>query len=274
MRSARFRSWALLCPLLAGLACAGQSLAGGLGISAAPCGTVPDSTGSSVTTSITNIPFHYYKVPVTRGAHANRDIEFLWSDTYLSRFGLRLDVETGTEQLTDLDRLGQAACESENNPLGLPWTDMRVMYNYLAMQVTLKDSVGQPFQRPSEYDADENHPIGSRVAQGNYPDVERNHLAATLPARFALLANRPNPFGDGTTSRFDTPRAAHVRLEVFDAQGRRVRTLADRAFEPGEHALTWDGTDSGGRRLWPGVYLYRMTAEGFREQRRMVLLGR
>lgn len=94
------------------------------------------------------------------------------------------------------------------------------------------------------------------------------------PASFALYRNQPNPFGGGTTIRFDAPRATHVRLEVFDAQGRRVRTLADRAFEPGTHAIAWDGTDAGGRRVGPGVYLYRVTAEGFRDQRRMVLLGR
>jgi hypothetical protein len=94
------------------------------------------------------------------------------------------------------------------------------------------------------------------------------------PARFALHANRPNPFGGGTTIHFDVPRAGHVRVEVFDAQGRRVATLADRRFEPGTHALRWDGTDAGGARLLPGVYLYRMAADGFRAQQRMVLLGR
>jgi flagellar hook assembly protein FlgD len=65
-----------------------------------------------------------------------------------------------------------------------------------------------------------------------------------------------------------------VRLEVFDAQGRRVRVLADASFAPGEHALAWDGTDANGQRVRPGVYLYRMTAGAFREQRRMVMLGR
>jgi flagellar hook assembly protein FlgD len=65
-----------------------------------------------------------------------------------------------------------------------------------------------------------------------------------------------------------------VKIEVFDAQGRRVRTLADRVVEPGAHSVVWDGTDASGRRAGPGVYLYRMTSNGFRDQRRMVLLGR
>ena len=114
----------------------------------------------------------------------------------------------------------------------------------------------------------------------SFTPVEQGALArqaageASAPARFELLQNRPNPFEGGTTLRFDVPRASRVRVEVFDAQGRRVRTLADQAFAPGEHSVAWDGTDASGRRAGPGVYLYRMTAPGFREQRRMVLLGR
>ncbi len=200
MRRTRCRPWAPLCLLVAGLAVAGQVHAGGMGISAAPCGTVLDSTGASVTTSIDTIPFHYYKVPFSRGPHANRDVEFLWSDTYLSRFNLRLDVDTGPEQLTDLDRLGQAACETVGNPLGLLWTNIQVMYNLLAMQTTLKDSLGQPFTRPAEYDADENHPIGFRVAQITDPDLERNHLDTYVyTPSFAAYGQYAGYHGDGGT---------------------------------------------------------------------------
>jgi hypothetical protein len=99
-------------------------------------------------------------------------------------------------------------------------------------------------------------------------------VADAVPTRFALLPNRPNPFGGGTMIRFDVPRSSAVKIEVFDAMGRRVRTLADRVFEPGAQSVTWDGTDTSGRRAGPGVYLYRMTSPGFRDQRRMVLLGR
>lgn len=97
---------------------------------------------------------------------------------------------------------------------------------------------------------------------------------SALPLVFALHANRPNPFGGSTAVRFDVPRAAQVRIEIFDAQGRRVRTLADRTFAPGSHGVQWDGADGSGRRVSPGVYLYRMTSDRFREQRRMVLLGK
>ena len=49
-----------------------------------------------------------------------------------------------------------------------------------------------------------------------------------------------------------------MRVEVFDGQGRRVRSLVDREYGPGEWEASWDGTDDGGRPLKRGVYLTRV----------------
>jgi hypothetical protein len=93
-----------------------------------------------------------------------------------------------------------------------------------------------------------------------------------LPVAFALHQNRPNPFHGSTTIHFDLPFASPVRLEVFDMQGRRVRTLADGAFAAGFQSVPWDQRNSSGRLMKPGVYLYRLQAGAFRAQRKMVLL--
>jgi hypothetical protein len=93
-----------------------------------------------------------------------------------------------------------------------------------------------------------------------------------LPVRFALAQNRPNPFGSTTSIRFELPVKAKVRLEVFDLLGRRVRLLADQEFEAGYQSVEWDGKDRSGTAAGPGVYLYRMTTPGFREEKKMILL--
>ncbi len=98
--------------------------------------------------------------------------------------------------------------------------------------------------------------------------------AGSLPVRFALHQNQPNPFGSATTIRFDLPVGVNVRLDVFDAQGRRVRTLADRFFPAGYQSVTWDPARGDAGRLGPGVYFYRIEAGPFRERRKMVLTGR
>jgi hypothetical protein len=95
-----------------------------------------------------------------------------------------------------------------------------------------------------------------------------------LPTRFALAQNKPNPFATTTTIDFELPSFTQVRLEVFDLQGRLVRVLADRGYEPGYHSAEWDRRDQSGSSVGAGVYLYRLRAGAFVEQRKMVLLAR
>ncbi len=88
----------------------------------------------------------------------------------------------------------------------------------------------------------------------------------------ALLPNTPNPFRIATDLRFTIARRGHVSLEVFDAGGRRVATLADREFDPGAHTLRWSGREDGGGAAPAGVYFYRLKTPGFEGSRRMVLM--
>ena len=82
-----------------------------------------------------------------------------------------------------------------------------------------------------------------------------------------FLGARPNPATRATTLRFRLAQAAHVRMDVYDALGRRVATLADGTREPGEHELTLDG-----RALPAGVYLCRLAVDGQPHLRKATLL--
>lgn len=93
-----------------------------------------------------------------------------------------------------------------------------------------------------------------------------------LPAAFALHQNHPNPFAGQTLIRFELPVETTVRLEVFDAQGRRIRSLATGTYPAGFHSAEWNQRDEAGKLLGPGVYLYRIQAGSFRDQKKMVLL--
>ncbi len=81
-----------------------------------------------------------------------------------------------------------------------------------------------------------------------------------IPHSFELVGNHPNPFTSHTTIRYAVPRHGYVTIGMYDLAGRRVRTLADAAQEPGYHHVTWDGSDDGGRQAASGVYLCRMVA--------------
>jgi Peptidase family M23 len=73
----------------------------------------------------------------------------------------------------------------------------------------------------------------------------------------------PEPFSASTWIRWSAPRPGPVRLEVFDALGRRVRRLVDRDHEPAlTGGVTWDGRDASGHPAPAGIYLCRLAAGG------------
>jgi len=93
-----------------------------------------------------------------------------------------------------------------------------------------------------------------------------------LPAVGALEQNFPNPFNPNTRLAFNIAHAGHVRLDIFDAAGRYIRTLVDEALPAGRHEAAWNGRDSSGRSAASGVYFYSITADGLRDTKKMILL--
>jgi hypothetical protein len=90
-----------------------------------------------------------------------------------------------------------------------------------------------------------------------------------------LWPNRPNPFTGRTEIRYALPAPSRVRLEVFDLAGRRVATLVDARQDAGAHSVSFDprrARDAQPGGLRPGVYLYRLRAEGGVATRRMLLV--
>jgi hypothetical protein len=119
--------------------------------------------------------------------------------------------------------------------------------------------------------------LAGNKGSGNFAIWHGNALVGVpglhdAPVGFALRASAPNPFTRSTVLSFDLPRTEHVRLEVLDVSGRRVRTLLSESQPPGRHSVTWDGTDERGCRSAAGVYHYRMQAGSFVATRQLVLV--
>ena len=91
------------------------------------------------------------------------------------------------------------------------------------------------------------------------------------PVPFVSLSqNAPNPFRGSTFIRYQLNEASPVRLTIYGADGRVVRTLVDRDQDAGAYLATWDGRDAGGRLAPAGVYFYQLEAAGERYARRMI----
>jgi len=88
-----------------------------------------------------------------------------------------------------------------------------------------------------------------------------------LPAEFALHAAYPNPFNATTRLSYSLPRAARIRLCVYDVAGRLARVIDEGRREAGRHEFLFDAAG------WPsGVYLVRMESEAFSATRKLLLL--
>jgi len=88
-----------------------------------------------------------------------------------------------------------------------------------------------------------------------------------LPTSFMLEQNYPNPFNPWTTVRYALPQRSHVDLAIYNTLGQLVRTLASGEELPGYYEAKFDGSN-----LASGMYFCRLTAGGFVQIRKLLLL--
>ncbi|HKW15363.1 MAG TPA: FlgD immunoglobulin-like domain containing protein [Candidatus Krumholzibacteria bacterium] len=108
------------------------------------------------------------------------------------------------------------------------------------------------------------------------PLTKRNHdhpaLMSDANAASALGQNSPNPFNPTTQIPFTLASSLRVRVAIYDAQGRLVRSLVDEIRQPGNYSAMWNGRDDRGAAVASGVYFCVMRAGGVEATKKMVLL--
>ena len=91
-------------------------------------------------------------------------------------------------------------------------------------------------------------------------------------ARTLLQPNFPNPVrAAGTDIRFQLAGDGPVSLELYDVQGRLIRTLFRGSGRNGEMTLHWDGRDESGASAANGLYFYRLTTTETVQTQKMIL---
>ena len=111
-----------------------------------------------------------------------------------------------------------------------------------------------------------------RAGDSNFFGPITARMESTL-LQTRLEMSRPNPFGGNVPSTmiaFELERPAHVRLVVYDASGRKVRTLLDEPLAGGPNTASWDGLDDRGQSTAAGLYFFRLDAGTFSQTHRLV----
>jgi hypothetical protein len=96
--------------------------------------------------------------------------------------------------------------------------------------------------------------------------------APIMPSVTSISQNQPNPFNPTTRIDYGLSVDGHVKIEVFNLLGEKVRTLVDEFKAAGNYSVSWDGKNESGSDVASGVYFYRFEAGTVSETRKMLLL--
>ena len=99
------------------------------------------------------------------------------------------------------------------------------------------------------------------------PTTAVDNEYSKFPIGYRLYQNYPNPFNPATTIEFTLPQSGFVKLKVYNILGQQVATLLETQKPAGQHVVNFDASQ-----LSSGIYYYTLTADDFKQTRKMVLL--
>lgn len=110
-------------------------------------------------------------------------------------------------------------------------------------------------------------------ASGNYEiniTITSVNTGKSLPSKFELDQNYPNPFSSKTTIPYGLNKESDVQVTIYDILGRVVRKFNVGRQSVGTHNVLWDGRNNFGQTVATGVYFYRLYANGESQVKKMI----
>ncbi len=102
--------------------------------------------------------------------------------------------------------------------------------------------------------------------------VSLNIALSHFPADYILINNYPNPFNSFTTIDYVAEGNFPAELTIYDAVGRKVKTLYKGISHLGVNHNSWDGISDQGFEAASGIYIYTLNLNGKFYTRKMVYL--
>jgi hypothetical protein len=112
---------------------------------------------------------------------------------------------------------------------------------------------------------------------GSFSFSNEIEVEVNTPQNFSLNQNYPNPFfatgrsasggNSGTTISWQSSVGSWQTLKVYDVLGNEIATLVNDYREAGKHEVNFDASN-----LPSGIYYYQLSADGFTESKKMLLI--
>lgn len=98
----------------------------------------------------------------------------------------------------------------------------------------------------------------------------------TLYSEIVIENNYPNPFTNETLIQFHLPEIGTVTMEIYNINGRKVKTLVSQRLDAGKHEIRWRSLDDNGNRVRSGIYFCKIQVKGqsktYHGSKKMILL--
>ncbi len=183
------------------------------------------------------------------------------------------------------------ALVNKNNVVTLNWSTATEINNY-GFQIQRKNIEGKKWDTIDfiKGAGNSNSPVNYKfedkgLTSGKYQyrlkqiDIDGNYKYSKVveaeikaPLKFSLEQNYPNPFNPETVIEFEVPKDSKVKIKIFDALGREVKTLLNKSVRAGFNKTMWNGKDDLGNNAASGIYIYRLETENLILNKKMVLL--
>ena len=138
----------------------------------------------------------------------------------------------------------------------------------LVIAYDIKDDTDWILMSDEEYRLSD---FGEIIVRGDITSFTLNRIYE-VPLVYSLVQNYPNPFNPITTIRYLLPEKGNVTLTIYDMAGKEIKKLVNEYQNEGLQEVSWDATDNLGRPVSAGVYIYKMKAGEFVQNKKMVLL--
>ena len=110
---------------------------------------------------------------------------------------------------------------------------------------------------------------------GDWINEGANNLAikdSFLPQSFTLEQNYPNPFNPSTTILYNLSSDELISFEIFNLNGKKVRTLVNEYQNSGPKKVIWNGDNNHGQQVPSGLYLYSIIVGDVKQTKKMLLV--
>jgi hypothetical protein len=142
--------------------------------------------------------------------------------------------------------VGKALLAEIPNAYGLFWVDFTLSQIFPSTPMAKKKSL-----------------VEKGISQENFSEADNSEellptSASSVEPSFTLVQNYLNSLQQTIDIVLNVPQPSHVRVEVFDGNGRFIDYAVDKAFPTGEYRVQWNPPQRNRMKSWSGLYYYSM----------------